>query len=198
MGPEKTINYYEENAKVFASETLYADMSSFYQPFLKEIKEGGLILDAGCGSGRDSLFFKKKGYEVEAMDASKEMCKEAKKVLNQEVRCCFFEDLKEEEVYDGIWCCASLLHVKKNEMATTLKHLLSTLKKGGIFYACWQKGSEERMVGERYYADYTKEQLEEMLKHVQGKELLKFWESEDVLQDPPRTKIWMNIIMKKV
>lgn len=198
MGPERTVNYYEEHAKVFASETLNADMSSFYQPFLEKIKKEGLILDAGCGSGRDSLFFKKAGYRVEAMDASKEMCKEAEKVLNQKVHCCFFEELEEKEVYDGIWCCASLLHVKKEKMAGTLNHLLSTLKKDGIFYACWQKGKEERMVGDRYYADYTKEQLEEMLEHVQSGELLKFWESEDVLQDPPRTKIWMNIIMKKI
>lgn len=197
MKADKTIQYYDENAVVFASETLNADMREFYVPFLKRIPKGGKILDAGCGSGRDSLYFKKQGFKVTAMDGSKKMCEEAEKVLNQPVLCSTFEELEETQEYDGIWACASLLHVEKDQMTEMMNHLAGTLKPGGIFYACWQKGNSERMVGDRYYADYVENQLKEMLKQVKSCRLVEYWESEDVLQDPPRTKKWLNVIMEK-
>ena len=76
----------------------------------------GHILDAGCGSGRDSKAFQELGYAVSAFDASEEICRFATEYLGQEVQCRRFEDVIEENCYDGIWASASLLHVSKKDI----------------------------------------------------------------------------------
>ena len=57
-------DYYQENAKEYIGKTINADMSSLYSKFEKYLRPGSKILDLGFGSGRDSLYFLSKGYEV--------------------------------------------------------------------------------------------------------------------------------------
>lgn len=52
-----TITYFNENAKAFFSETADVDWSGMHSRFLSATPSGCLILDAGCGSGRDSTAF---------------------------------------------------------------------------------------------------------------------------------------------
>ncbi len=56
---DSTVRYYEENAADFIKNTVDIDMSVLYSYFLENIPAKGYILDAGCGSGRDSKFFLK-------------------------------------------------------------------------------------------------------------------------------------------
>ena len=65
-----SISYYENNSGAFIEQTKALDMSEIYSRFLRHIRPQGLILDAGCGAGRDICAFRSKGYEVEAFDAS--------------------------------------------------------------------------------------------------------------------------------
>jgi SAM-dependent methyltransferase len=55
---DSTVKYYNENARLYYDSTVTADMSEVYQPFLRLLPAGAKVLDAGCGSGRDSLFFR--------------------------------------------------------------------------------------------------------------------------------------------
>ena len=73
------MNYYDKNAQEFFDGTVDADMSSHHEKFLELIPENGSILDAGCGSGRDTKIFKTLGYNVTAIDGSAEMCRLASK-----------------------------------------------------------------------------------------------------------------------
>ena len=84
---ERTISYYDENAATFCEGTRNADMSETRGRFLQYLKPNALILDAGCGSGRDSKAFMESGYRVVAIDGSKEMCRQASAYLGQEVQC---------------------------------------------------------------------------------------------------------------
>jgi SAM-dependent methyltransferase len=67
------VDYYDEHAAEFIANTQSVDLSELYGPFLSLIPGGGRILDAGCGSGRDSLAFLKLGYDVTWIDASAKM-----------------------------------------------------------------------------------------------------------------------------
>ncbi|GAB6137950.1 class I SAM-dependent methyltransferase [Halanaerobaculum tunisiense] len=96
-----TIDYYNRNAIDFYENTVDLDMSDQYQAFLRYVKENGHILDAGCGSGRDSLYFLEQGYQITAVDASQELVKLSSELINQEVLQIRFQEMEfEEEIED--------------------------------------------------------------------------------------------------
>ena len=73
-----SVNFYNENAENFFSQTVRADMGLLYEKFLSKLPTTkGKILDLGCGSGRDSKHFKGLGFEVVALDLSEELAKKA-------------------------------------------------------------------------------------------------------------------------
>ncbi|HBP24989.1 MAG TPA: SAM-dependent methyltransferase, partial [Oribacterium sp.] len=140
----KTITYYDDPRNAYADLTVHADMSAIYARFQKYLTPGAAVLDAGCGSGRDSLHFMKMGYAVTAIDASKEMCAYASKLLQQDVRQLTFQELDYKEDFSGIWACASLLHVPERQQAEVLQRLIHALTPGGVLYASWKYGETER------------------------------------------------------
>lgn len=83
----KTIDYYNKHTREFIDRTIGSDMRFCQKKFINLLKPGSLILDAGCGSGRDSRFFMKQGFRVEAIDASIEMCRAAAEYISQPVKC---------------------------------------------------------------------------------------------------------------
>src|SRR6056297_2329178 len=132
-------------------------MSPLYKEFLKHIKDQGHILDAGCGSGRDSLYFLKQGYEVTAMDGSKKLSQLSSELLDQEVKCMKFEDINYENKFDGIWACASLLHVKRENMESIFSKLINALKPKGVLYSSFKYGNKEVFRSGRLFNYYNEE-----------------------------------------
>ena len=188
----KTIQYYNENAKEFCEGTIHADMSRCHEMFLAHVKTSGHILAAGCGSGRDSKIFHDLGYQVTAFDASEEICKYASEYLGQEVQCRRFEDMTEENRYDGIWASASLLHVPKKDLPEVMNRLKRALKEDGILYASFKYGETERMRGERSFSDFTEEQAR-CLFEESGFTVLEFALTGDV-REGRADEMWCNIV----
>lgn len=188
----KTLNYYDRNAKEYFDNTVNADMSDCYQRFLRYLPENAYILDAGCGSGRDSKYFLLSGNKVKAIDGSKELCELAGEYIGQEVENIQFSDLNYYDEFDGIWACASLLHVDKKEIKNVFGKLYNALKKNGILYASFKYGNSDRIQGDRYFNDMNEESVGELLCGFNIKEL---WLSDDVR--PERTDRWINFIGKK-
>ena len=189
---DQTISYYDKNAAEFCKNTIDADMSFCRDKFLKYLKKGSTILDAGCGSGRDSVTFKQLGYHVTAMDASPEICKEAEKVLGQKVICKAFEELDDENVYDGTWACASLLHVPKERIAKVLCHLKRALKDGGVLYASFKYGEEEKVVNGRLFNYYNERSLTALIEKC-GFEVLEVFVTQDV-REGRQEELWVNVV----
>ncbi|MCR5719652.1 MAG: class I SAM-dependent methyltransferase [Lachnospiraceae bacterium] len=190
----ETIEYYNKNAESFIAGTINADMSDCRNRFLKYVKKGGSILDAGCGSGRDSLAFKDVGYKVAAFDASEEICKSASERLGFKVDCKRFEDLEGENMYDGIWASASLLHVKEADLKDVMSRLKRLLKAGGILYASFKEGNSERIKDGRFFHDMTEEKCKELFKNV-GIEIQEIYTSQDV-RDDRVGEMWVNVVGK--
>lgn len=72
---DKTIEYYNQNADMFAQGTRLIDFTIVQERFRKMLPVGSRILDFGCGSGRDTKYFLEKGYQVAATDGSAELCR---------------------------------------------------------------------------------------------------------------------------
>ena len=205
---KRTLSYYDENASAFCEGTRNADMSEMRRRFLQYLKPGTLILDAGCGSGRDSKAFMESGYRVVAIDGSKEMCRQASKYLGQEVQCRRFEEIDERNVYDGIWACASLLHVPYELLPKVIAKLVDSLVDGGVLYASFKYGEEEREAGGRYFTDLREEGwkkvLEEAEEEIKGSEsgskkleTIECFVTGDVREGRGGEK-WLNVVGRKV
>jgi SAM-dependent methyltransferase len=157
-------NYYEIHAENFIKSTFDVDMSALYDRFLKYLKPNSKILDVGCGSGRDSLAFKKMGHIVTAFDASPAMVSIASKNLSQPVLHCAFQDISFDEEFDAAWACASLLHVPLNELPAVLSKLFSALIQGGILYMSFKYGNGERVAEDgRSFTDFNEAGLKAIL-----------------------------------
>lgn len=200
---KRTLSYYDENASAFCEGTRNADMSEMRGRFQQYLKPGALILDAGCGSGRDSKAFMESGYRVVAMDGSKEMCRQASKYLGHEVQCRRFEEIDERNVYDGIWACASLLHVPYELLPKVIAKLVDSLVDGGVLYASFKYGEEEREAGGRYFTDLMEEGwkkvLEEAEEEIKGSRLetVECFVTGDVREGRGEEK-WLNVVGSKV
>jgi SAM-dependent methyltransferase len=192
---DKNIEYYNVNAETFFTGTVNADMSAWRDKFETYVTDGGRILDAGCGSGRDSRAFKQHGYSVVAIDASKEMCRRASELLSQEVWQMKFDEISFEDEFDGIWACASLLHVPEKELPAIMKKLKKALTDKGVLYASFKYGEGTVMRGERTFVDFTEDTLRDFL------EASGFAVKEcDITHDirPGRgDEIWVNAIGEK-
>ena len=194
----KTLDFYNNNSKEYIETTLSADMSHLYNDFLKHIPKGGHILDLGCGSGRDSVEFIKQGYNVTAVDGSKELSIAASKLIEQEVICSKFEELQLTEKFHGIWACASLLHINKNHIVDVIQNVSSNLKINGIFYMSFKYGENEYIDEKgRYFNCYTEKTFSELINKIKGLKIEKIYKTIDIL--PGRGDItWLNILCIKV
>ena len=189
-------DYYNNNAQAFFENTYQVEMESFYTPFLRYLPEQALILDLGCGSGRDTLAFKDKGHQVEAIDYSAELVRKATELTGIKVRHQSFYELNDVAKYDGIWACASLLHCERDRLAEVLGKILKALKPNGVCYMSFKYGKADRKKDGRTFTDLDEQQAHDLLKNIDNVLLLKQWVTID--KRPDRTEEWLNILIRKV
>ena len=156
------------------------DMSPLSGRFLPLLPDDSLILDAGCGSGRDALAFAKLGYAVTAFDASPALVALAEQHYGQPVQCLRFQDVAWQSEFDGIWACASLLHVPEAELPDVMQRLRNALKPQGILYASFKYGSGEREHHGRRFTDLDESGLAALLRQVPGLEEVETWTTGDL------------------
>ena len=191
-----TLDYYNKEADVFFENTVSVDFSKIQEMFLKHIKPGGRILDLGCGSGRDSRAFLERGYEVVAVDGSRELAKIAGAYIGQEVIVADFREFEPEGTFDGIWACASLLHLPKGEIAAVMRQMAAHLAEGGCFYASFKYGEFQGERNGRYFTDMTEESFRELLEGVPGLAIEEYFSSGDV-RAGRESERWLNVMMRK-
>ncbi|GEA50053.1 SAM-dependent methyltransferase [Vibrio inusitatus NBRC 102082] len=192
-----TTQYYNQNAKQFFDSTVDVEMKSLYEKFLPLIPTGGRILDAGCGSGRDSKAFLDKGFQVDAFDASAELTELASSLTGLQVKQTTFLRFHSEPVsYDGIWACASLLHVPEEDLATTFLHLSKCLKQSGVMYCSFKLGNSELDRNGRFFRDLNVEHLEDILQSTKTLKIKEWWETSDLRAGRENEK-WLNAILEK-
>ena len=190
-----TLEYYNSNAKQFVDGSINADMSDHYKHFLKYLSDGCRILDLGCGSGRDTAFFRARGYIAVPTDGSKEICSLAERVLLTPVRCLRFEDLDYEEEFDGIWACASLLHVNRENMLSVLSRVWKALRHDGILYVSYKYGDEEVTRDGRLFSNYNEKSVVTLFSE-QSWSVVEVWITSDV-RPGRESERWVNAIVRK-
>ncbi|MEA3642071.1 MAG: class I SAM-dependent methyltransferase [Lamprobacter sp.] len=193
---DPTVAYYDAKAQSFFAATVDVDMSSLYEPFLRELPAGAAILDAGCGSGRDARAFRERGYAVTALEPSAALAALAEEYCGLTVEIRRFQDIDWSGRFDGIWACASLLHVPLAELPQVLRRLAQALRPGGTLYASLKYGRGEREQGGRWFTDLDNAGLEELLSLVPMLKVVKSWTSADRRPDREGER-WLNALLSR-
>jgi len=187
--------YYSESAQSFYDSTVDIDMQVLYDHFLPLVPTGGLILDAGCGAGRDSNAFIQQGYKVQAFDASEELVSLASKLINQTVHHALFQTFDSHHQFNAIWACASLLHVPKAELKAVLGKLVNLLVCDGVFYCSFKLGNEEVTRNGRVFTNLNEtsfaKYITELPVTVENQ-----WRTGD-LREGRESEQWLNVILRK-
>ena len=191
-----TLNYYNTTAQAFTASTIKVVFTEIQSTFLSYLPPRSHILDFGCGSGRDTKYFLAQGHQVDATDGSEELCKIAGEYTGIPVKQMLFEELDGVEEYDGIWACASILHVAKAQLPEILQKMTTATKKGGIIYASFKYGDFEGEKNGRFFTYLTEGSFEELIKDIPELKIEKMWTSTDVRADRA-DEMWLNIILRR-
>lgn len=171
----KTIHWYNQNANLFASLISKYNDNDQVDAFSKLLPPGSKVLDAGCGTGRDTNYLKSLGHNPTGVDLSEGMLEVASKsypdvefVKGNLLHLPFGNNL-----FDGVWAHASLLHLKDDlAVLRSLKELHRVLKPGGILHlllrGCLTIAESKQVFDanfdhQRWFRRYTKSQVQEML-----------------------------------
>lgn len=192
------IDYYNAHASYFSERfNKLVGVSHLREKFLSLLPENAHILDAGCGSGRDTKYFLDQEYQVTAFDAAEELVKLAHNHTNHPISTMTFAEMTYKEEFDGIWAMASLLHIPQMALPKILEeNILPALKPQGIFYFCFKYGQGESFHNGRYFTDHNEESLHALLSSFEDIKILEIWQQKD--GNPDRQgMLWVNGLVQK-
>lgn len=188
-----TLAYYAQHATEFDLRTRSADLSALYDRFARLVPEGSLILDAGCGTGRDAAVFLARGYRVDAFDASPELVAIARR-QGVPARVSTFRRMRARERYDAIWASASLLHLPRREIPIVLRIFARALKPGGVLFVSLKGGQGEGFQEDgRFFSLFSAEEFAHYLRAGRGFVIRDSWAS-NAPDSAGRKVTWLNFL----
>ena len=193
---DSTLNYYNKNAVAFVEGTKNVDFKTIQDKFASRLPQGATILDFGCGSGRDTKYFKEQGFVITATDGSEELCKIASEYTGVPVKHMLFMELDEVAAYDGIWACSSILHCPYEDLVIVMQKICTALKDNGVLYTSFKYGTFAGARNGRFFTDMTEESFKELLEKVPGLEIEDLTITTDVRPGRGEEK-WLNLILRK-
>lgn len=196
MTHKTTLDYYNANAHNFVQGTVRVDFHITQDKFLALLPKGAAILDFGCGSGRDTKYFLERGFTVDATDGSMELCRLASEYAGITVKQMLFQELATVEKYDGIWACASILHLSWEDLIVVLKKMVRALKNDGVIYTSFKYGQFTGERNGRFFTDLDEKGLQILLQKVDELEVKKLWITDDVRPGRSEEK-WLNVLVAK-
>ena len=191
-----SIQFYEDNAEDFFRRSVDVGMPSAWRTFTALVKPGGRVLEAGCGSGRDALVFHKAGFRVTATEGSPKLAALARQHTGLPIEVMTFDQMAWREAFDGIWACASLLHVRRADLPGVMGRLRDALVPGGAWWMSFKYGTEEREVDGRYFTDLNEAGAEALLAEVGGLELIAMDVGGDSRPERAHER-WLSILCRR-
>ena len=204
---KKVIAVYDRIAYEYAKGNIAYTPEIEREKFIDLVKKGGSILDAGCAAGRDTQYFYNKGLKATGIDLSEKLLDIARRnspyvrYKKIDVRKLPFQD----NSFDGIYACAVLIHLKREDILPVIQSFHQILKENGILFLMMKRGKGEVDIKEelssyesRRFTLVEPDELEQWL-HDAGFSIIKLytWNSQDRWPEG-RDVEWISCFAKKV
>jgi len=196
---ELTLAHYDRNAEAFWSGTRDHDVSQNIEALLRYIEaaEPYVILDFGCGPGRDLKTLTSLGHRAIGLDGSARFVQMARANSGCEV---WHQDFLALDLpaahFDGVFANASLFHVPAQELPRVLRSLHQTLKPGGVLFSSNPRGNnEEAWNGQRYGAYHDLERWRHLVTAARFVELAHYFRPEGL---PREEQPWLATLYRRI
>jgi ubiquinone/menaquinone biosynthesis C-methylase UbiE len=146
----QTVAAYDAGAAAYARHSQdRKPLRPLHERFASLLAGGARVLDIGCGPGHDAAELASLGLSVTGLDPASGLLAEARSYA------CLAGRLIQGDArhlpiaasrYDGIWCCASLLHVPKRDVGHALAEAFRILKSGGVLFTSMSEGQQRGAV----------------------------------------------------
>jgi ubiquinone/menaquinone biosynthesis C-methylase UbiE len=197
-----TTEFYRNRAAEYATKTLEIDLSHHWASFMGILAPGSLILDLGCGPGRDLKVFAERGFRTLGIDRSDSLLRMASRHSGQPVVRADFGRLGlKSHSFDAVWAIASLLHLRRHEIGIALDEIRRVLRPSGVLFATIQQGRGHKLLSDgRYFEFYEQEEWRELHnRHGFRVDILRDERIERAEADGSRTEItWIMTISRSV
>jgi SAM-dependent methyltransferase len=191
-----SVRWYEDNAQAFFDRSVDAAILADQRAFADLLPGSGRVLDAGCGSGRDARLFRSWGFSVTATEAAPALAALARAHAGVDVKVMTFDQMDWTEAFDGIWACASLLHVPRTDLPATLRRLRRALVPGGVWFMSFKYGDQEREANGRRFTDLDETGAQVLLAEAGGLQLVSMHASVDVRPDRTQER-WLSLFCRR-
>lgn len=183
------------NSKEYFEATANLDMSLIYKKFRDQIPMGCMILDAGCGVGRDTRYFISHGYKTVSIDASEEMVNFCRRYPFAFCEKMSFDELPYVEEFNAVWACASLVHLSSTELRSALRSLAMALKTHGTLYFSLKQVAVGTVDSGRYFYPIVESDILDFLEKQLHMKLIERWVNQSQVQG--RLDSWSNYLLNK-
>lgn len=191
-----TLQTYQQIAPAYAERWATNDLvtQKARERFLSYVTSTALVLDVGCGPGRDARLLAEAGCDVIACDFSTAMLVEAEKhfdgpLVAGDMRALPFR----EATFGALWVCASLLHIPRREVSFTLGRFRTLLRDGGMLFVGVKEGQgemlRERDGFKRFFTFYSEREITNLIEHASFSITESWLDKDDVHPEP-----WINVI----
>lgn len=165
---EETIHTYDAYASVYAEINASHKPVAYLYDIFVEYGAAGRLLDVGCGHGRDTGHFARRGFQATGVDRSQGLLHIAQEHAPGARFC--QGDMRRlpfgAASFDALWVCASMLHLPKADAPDALAEFRRVMAPGGILYVGVKNGTGETLVAsetfgraERFFAYYSAPEL---------------------------------------
>ena len=138
-------DYYQKNYNAYHEKTFSIDPSSFLTPLAQRLPAEAFVLDVGCGSGRDLLWMKRKGFEVMGFERSPGLAELARENVGCEVIEGDFETYDFSSIFvDAIMLVGALVHVPHERFSGVFENVTSAISNNGTVLITLKQGSGDR------------------------------------------------------
>ena len=188
-------NFYQENHRQYFDATFGIDPSVFLEPLARLLEPKATILDIGCGSGRDLLWFARRGFRPTGFEQSPGLAGLARKhadcpVIEGDFVSYNFSGLR----FSAVVCVGSFVHLSQEALPAILASTSQVLVSGGMLLITLKEGSGTFSAGDgRVFTLWSRQDIEKIFA-AKDLHILDFSRQKSKLRPDD---IWLGYVLRR-